>query len=243
LRTRSLVIYTDLLITELGLMNKFEKIQVVKILGVNTENSVLITDMSDYWREYGKMQMWGDVSIRTMKAGSGDRSFYGKTPHYPVVKEKTVEKKCRQLIKDGYWAIVAECIDPKNAELAGAIHVGPELTTVELAKGPGTTRRVTHDGKIDIKFQVPTHMIYRFVSLHEDDRVNDMLAALRPIQSDSYVAEVSYYSEPVGWNCQHVIVWELTDDGTGSSIFAPGKRVTGIRSPKIPPPPKGRVSR
>ena len=181
--------------------NKYEKITYLRQSGANTENSVCIKDASDYIRHWPEIERWKTISIRTFKPDAG------YTPHIPYMAVTDAYNTIHELLYDGWTVIVAEGINPKHAVLAGAIWRKRESLVIELAEGPNTTRRVTHDGKIDVWIEV-TDMPQIWAIT--DERIKEILKEIFKTGLLNVVFEVSYYNKPVGCYRRQAIVWDYT---------------------------------
>lgn len=184
-------------------------------LGLNTEDSILIKGKEYFDRLNEFVKDLDAVSIRTVNP----KSDVGLTPHYPYVERSEIVVSVEKLLAGGYWPIVAKPIHPRDALLAGTIMRAESIYTVELAQGPYTTRRVTHEGKIDISITIDTHGSIESTGQMSDEthtHIASMMSALSSLKLRNYIAEISYYSIPVGWRNQPVIIWELTDNGSGT---------------------------
>jgi hypothetical protein len=192
-------------------LHKYDRIRLLRHLGLNTEVSVLIESESDLRRHEAFLAPLERMSVRTFsRTGATDE------PHFPIIGRATFETDCLPLLDQGYSLIVAEPIDPAGAQLAGCILRRPEDFLVELAEGPGTVRRVTHEGKIDLQLAV---------SGPDDPRcradirpaVTELAEAERQWRADVTLMDVLYefsvYAYPVGWKNEPVIFWEITGLG------------------------------
>jgi hypothetical protein len=202
-------------------MNKYERIAVVKSFDLNAEDSVLCKDEAEVSAALSK---WPKTSVRTMAKHDGnDTGYYGPTPHIPVLQRENALHECNKLLAQGWWLIISECIDPKDALMAGAVHVMPRSVIAEMALGQVTTRTVTHGCKIDAQAIIPTSVfrdpMQLAKALEGKPMIWAIMASLQAIPSEHFIAECSYYKIPVGCKKEHVIIWELQDDGTHKSIF------------------------
>lgn len=182
------------------MLNKWERIQAVKIFGLNTEESILVT--KDNLAIVPKLPFLKNKKIFSLRTFSSDDN--GLHPHYPVIDKAKLLKELKLLVRNGYSCIVATCIDPKHAEFAGCAYKRGKSITFEIAMGPGTVRRVTHDGKIDKSF---TTGIFERTT---DKRFNYIISIIRRVPVDECIFEFSWYKMPVGHKKQHMIFWEVT---------------------------------
>lgn len=180
-------------------MNKYQKIRILKDLDLNTEDSVLISDVKD------KCPYKGKISIRTQWR---DEQRQDKTPHVPICDSSEFGMYKKEFLAAGLELIVSEGIDPKDAALAGCIMRNENNYVVEIAMGPGTVRRVTHRHLIDARYMA---------SLDHPITHNDLVnSALRKVHdayrdgvlAEKFIFEFSYYNKPVGYKKQNVIFWE-----------------------------------
>jgi len=188
-------------------MNKYERIKLIRDLGINTEDNILFTPYIDVNDLMTFILNMNEVSVRVFDPKKDNR----KTPHYPIVKITELRKTLTEIFSQGFYAIVAKPIDPKDCLLAGTIWKQSLSGWIELAIGPCTVRRVTHDCVVDYRYNYPKDIIL-------DDRIKEMLATVKGIRYENCIFELSYYSIPVGWKNEHIIVWDITGDGTANSI-------------------------
>lgn len=201
-------------------MNKWEKIDLVRKLGLNTEENILIQsvepDEISRLTNFVLRHKLSAVSIRTM---SSDNMI--KTPHYPLVKGEDVPSKIYSIIAENFSAIVATPIDPKDALLAGAVLKEDGKFYMEFARGRYTVRRVTHEGIIDIS------VIYddfketidapKKPNIDEWNLIEAIKAECLKIPFKKCVIELSYYNILVGYKKEHVIIWDISSNGTQES--------------------------
>ena len=192
-------------------MHKYERIRLLRHLGLNTEVSVLIESALDLQAHQRFLAPLDRVSVRTFsRTGAVDE------PHFPILSRADFERDCIPLLDQGYSLIVATPIDPADALLAGCILRRAQDFLVEVALGPGTVRRVTHDGKIDLQMELSG----------PDDRrcqpeirpaLVELLHAERHSPGNMTLREVLYefsvYSGPVGWKKEPAIFWDITGLG------------------------------
>ena len=206
-------------------MTKWERIQHVKSLGLNTENSVLITTPEFNPRNYEFLNSFYAFSVRSFFK---DESNPNVAPHWPVVSRPELFALVLIACDKQLNLIVAECIDPKDALFAGAALKrdcgGYSNLHIELARGPGTVRRVTNDHAIDIIYsyqerslRVNTHHMMsmypnRKIESSEFERqlVHSCARTFEKIEQDDIIFEFSYYNVPVGYQHTNAIVWEIT---------------------------------
>ncbi len=188
-------------------MNKYDKILIIKKLGLNTEESILIKSSNEFPFVERFIKNLDSISLRTLHP-DGDRI---KSPHYPIIQKHEVIHTIIKTLFEGFWCIVATPIDPRYTCYAGCMLKENSHIHIELARGTYTVRRVTHDGFIDEKFDYPRDE----AAMQFDTRILDMLEQVKLIPFNHCIAELSYYSTHVGYKKEHVIIWNLDDDGTG----------------------------
>lgn len=207
-------------------LNKFQKIELVKMLGLNTEENILIQSNSDEdmrrLTEFIFRHGLERVSIRTM---AKDDSL--KTLHFPVVSINETWDVVRDLVSKGLSAIVATCIDPARAVAAGVVWKRYNIYSGELAVGPHTVRRVTRLGIVDLSFEYDAdsddliiNKAKFIISVPVTQLVWSLLSECKKIPFTNCLIEISYYSIPVGWNEQNVIIWDIDSDGSVDSVQA-----------------------
>jgi hypothetical protein len=188
-------------------MNKFDRIQLIKSLDLNTEDSVLVTPATSITSYEHVIAGEDRVSVRTLSTNPNKVN----TPHYPIINISDLNKTLHEIFSRGFYAIVAKPIDPKDCLLAGTIWKQKLSGWIELADGPCTVRRVTHESMVDYRYNYPNDII-------PDRRIREMLSIVKAVPYENCIFELSYYSIPVGWKNEHIIIWDITGDGTPNSI-------------------------
>ena len=179
-------------------MNKYDKILLVRQLGLNTEDNMLVKSedqLDEMWSFVGAELA---ISLRTMHPTDN----HIKTPHYPFVLKQDIEARVREVLGSGFYGIVAHPINPEDAILAGAALIEDGKIHIELANGPCTVRRVTHDGIID----------YMVIHPGPDPgrrEIHEMIEELKKVPYQTCVVELSYYRIPVGYKQENVIIWDI----------------------------------
>ncbi len=189
-------------------MNKFERVRLLRHLGLNTENSVLLQSLADVDREASFLSRFDHYSVRTFQR---DVDRMGE-PHFPFVSKAEFDASCLPLLSEGYCLMVAEPVDPSDALFAGALLRSADGFLVEVATGPGTVRRVTHDGQIDVQLGVRDPR-----EIEDPVDIRDALLKITALEfrwrSDLILTDVVYefsvYRVPVGWKRQRSIFWEI----------------------------------
>lgn len=188
-------------------MNKFERVLLLRHLELNTELSVLIESANDLRAEAAFLARLDRYSVRTFRR----EAYEVGEPHFPIVSKAEFESSCLPLLEQGYSLMVAEPVDPADALLAGAILRDGEKFVVEAAVGPGTVRRVTHQGLIDIRLEArrPSEAANPWIQ----QALDELLAAedrWRPqVDLRDVLYEFSVYRVPIGWRRERVIFWEI----------------------------------
>jgi len=180
-------------------MNKYDKILKVREFNLNTENSVLIkTPQQNPFNS--------DVSIRTQWKNPSNK----KTPHYSVVKKENYNKVLKEILNNNLEAIVGDCINPKDCLFAGCIFRDYNKLHIEIAHGPGTVRRVTHQNIIDESYYNLPSLMPRTNNLNLNKVLLDIyhLERIKEVPP-SYIFEFSYYKNKVGIKKQNQIFWEF----------------------------------
>lgn len=194
------------LISFLQRSNKFDRIQFLRELGLNTQVSVVIHNVDDLKRHREFLEKSPRYSIRSfwkMKS-----IFY---PDFkPIVPREWIDENAPTLLSKGLNLIIAEPIDPNDAVLAGCIVRHGSITVIEIANGPVTVRRVTHEGYVDERYLCYGHLPYT-----SNLTINLALSNLREAELLSEIAfeasnfEFSYYPYGVGWLSKPLIFWEV----------------------------------
>jgi hypothetical protein len=198
-------------------LNKWERIQAVKALGLNTEESVLIKDIELNAGQNQFIKNHEMFSLRTF-GGNGN----GAHPHYPVINQQKLLNELLLLTEKGYSCIVATCIDPKDAEFAGCAYKKGGHVIFEIASGPGTVRRVTHEGKIDRRIKA------KLTQTTGDRRLDCALMAIKDTPIENCIFEFSWYKNPVGRKKHRLIFWEVTGADSMETIPLEGGGVLKI---------------
>ena len=208
-------------------LTKYERIQLVRRLGLNTEVNVLIASEADWERNRAFLSGHSMYSVRTFRTPR----WSGPEPHFAIMEVSELQAQYRHLLANGLSLIVAEPVDPADAELAGCLMVQADHFLAEVAFGPGTVRRVTHDGDID-----------RIVSISAtnpsgdsrlDEAVREARQALRAIvhipfyELQGLIFEFSWYRVPVGWQQKQLIFWEVAGSVAQEALL---ERFLGGRS-------------
>ncbi len=189
-------------------VNKFERIRLLRHLGLNTEDSVLVQSRADLDKHTRFLSQLEKRSVRTfLRAGEGRGE-----PHFPIVTSGVFASTCVPLLDQGYALIVAKPIDPADATLAGCIERRPGGFLVEVAFGPGTVRRVTHEGSIDQSLELlgaddPSCGPEIARALSELTKAESRLVS--GLLRTDVLYEFSVYAHPVGWKNDSVIFWEI----------------------------------
>lgn len=191
-------------------MNKFQRIQLVRALGLNTEESVLVSNGKDWELHRGFLQSSSDFSVRTFKS----EQLLGDEPHFPVISREELADRYISLLNRGYKLIIAKCIDPADAQMAGGMLYEGSTFHVEVALGPGTVRRVTREGRIDLTVKAilgkpsGNHLIDKSVK-EAWWGLRTLHAKIPELDLKGLLYEFSVYTKPVGWKHEKVIFWEL----------------------------------
>jgi len=183
-------------------INKWQRIQLVRELGLNTEESILIAPGKAMSKtDIAFIASDGEYSLRTF-----DSSDNGVHPHYPVISQERLLEELPLLRCRGYSCIVAKCINPKDAEFAACAYKRGRSFTIEICDGPVTVRAITHD-----------HNITRTISTGllqgtncGDRRIDEAIRVMRGTKLDEVIFEFSWYAKQVGWMPANLIFWEAT---------------------------------
>ncbi len=189
-------------------VNKFDRIRLLRYLGLNTEDSVLVESRVDLDKHAGFLARLNKRSVRTfLRAGEGRGE-----PHFPIVTRAEFESACVPLLDQGYALIIAKPIDPAAATLAGCIVRRSRDFLVEVALGPGTVRRVTHEGCIDRTLELRGPDDPR-CGAEIAGALDELTAAERRLADTLLLTNVLYefsaYRHPVGWRSEPIIFWEI----------------------------------
>ena len=122
-------------------MNKFDRIRILTALGMNTEDSVLVSNSGDWERHRGFLHQFEKYSVRTFR----DKAYGRSNPHFPIISREELVDRYSKPLSEGLKLIVASPIDPQDAELAGALLYDAGVVSAEVAlrsgNGPACHRR------------------------------------------------------------------------------------------------------
>jgi|TARA_R100001530_G_scaffold34477_3_gene26932 hypothetical protein len=186
---------------------KYERIRLVESFRLNAEDSILISvdDKNDY-EDF--LKNLDNCSIRTEKVNSSVGNWL--TPHYPFVPIDQASALIDGLRYSGYYVILGKPINPDDCLFAGAARkYGPlEHLYIEIANGPGTVRRVTHEYKVDQSYDIQSRL-----ETTNDSKVNECIQNFRKVPLTDIIFEFSYYKPLVGIKNEHFICWEIVNEG------------------------------
>lgn len=202
-------------------MNKFDRIRLLRALQLNTEENVLIASRDDWESHQEFLGQFSEYSVRTFRE-IGPK--FGSL-HYPIIAKDRLTAIYSGLLAQGLKLIVASPIDPDDAELAGCLLYDADSVVSEIALGPGTVRRVTHEGKIDARTRSA-----RSGHLTGDVRVDKAISKVRStieiisdwfpeLDLDGLLFEFSWYSIPVGWLHEKLIFWDISGHSRHEAIL------------------------
>lgn len=191
-------------------LTKFERINLVRRLGLNTQNDILVTSEEEWQRYQPWLNQFDGYTVRTFPR---EQSRVGTEPSFEIISRGEFENRWKGLLNEGWNLIIAEPIDPKDAVVAGAILRDGSLTEVEIVRGPRpVVRQVTHEGRVDDRFRVHTggstgdEMVDEALSkIWEMERTHHNLDGLKSI-----IYEFSWYRPKVGYKRENAIFWEIT---------------------------------
>lgn len=135
-------------------------------------------------------------------------------PHFPVITAPDAFEALRIMIGEGYQAIICPCINPKDAEFAGAAIRLDNSINLEVADGPVMVRKVTREGKIDRRFDWNTinsdeqEIWDYFKEIYHDGRIGQVFIELLKMPK-FHIIELSWYKPKVGWKPDHFVCWDL----------------------------------
>jgi hypothetical protein len=196
--------------------NKFDRVEALRQMGLNTPL---------YYRIMGKISFdllpFNYLSIRTGKTAvsaynwqdvimhvMGDKwkEHFDRSagiPHVPYIKKSEAWKIVKILINCGFNVLACDGINPEGARYAGAAMVTADRQVIELSKGC-MVRRVTVDGLIDVRVEVPPPPEQPDIA-----QISGELKILQRNMTTPVVAELSYYNVPVGYKHENVIFWDF----------------------------------
>lgn len=214
-------------------MNKLQRIRVLRLLGLNTEEDILVQSEQDWQTNAAWLNQFTHYTVRTFREGPTEQT----EPYHAIISRADFAKRRHTLLRGGWKLIVAAPIDPTYAEFAGAILREGTLTQVEIARRPGAVvRMVTHEGLID-----KTYTVRDGRRLTGDQKVDDALRRVYEVEDrwssvpalSHVIYEFSYYQIQVGWKREHAIFWEIT----GIDSVDPGIDLAQLRSRRVGIPP------
>ena len=195
-------------------MTKFERIQMVKALGLNTEDCILVTDASQL-KHNAFIDQYDEFSIRTQWADGNEQR---PTPHVEVISKEKLVRTSTQLLKSGLHLLIKDCIDSKDGLFCGAALKRKNVITFEIAVGPVTVRTVTHKGIIDIQVEMTSAYNCRDFSSYWPPllALQYMYNNMASVPIDNVIFEFSWYKYSIGWKNERFICWEITKSGYDS---------------------------
>lgn len=191
-------------------LNKLERIRMVRALGLNTEDDVLIRNEEDWQRHWEWLDQHERFTVRSFREPA---QRGGTEPYFAVIDRDEFEPHRKRLLLEGWQLIIAEPVDPVDALMAGTILREGDITEVEIVRGSGSvTRQVTHDGRIDARISVTN------LDPSGDVLVDEALNKIRLTEEAwpqfdvlrNVIYEFSYYQPRVGYKREHAIFWEIT---------------------------------
>ncbi len=191
-------------------LTKFERIRLVRALGLNTEDDILITSERDWQCRQDWLSRHDRFTVRTFRE-TIERT--GIEPYFAVIGRDEFEPHRKKFLAEGWKLIIAEPVDPVDALLAGTILRDGDATEIDIVRGSGSvTRQVTHDGRID------AHVVVRIGELTGDPLLDEALDEIRKTERRwpqldvlrNVIYEFSYYNVEVGYKREHAIFWEIT---------------------------------
>lgn len=217
-------------------MEKYERIERLRSWGLNVPEYNLVRYRSDmlflfnapkgnsYSIRSQPMEILNRESIRlnglsVIDVGAKLGIIFEKgitPPHAPVVSQAQAVTACGILLSKGFYPLVCDIIDPKNAEWAGAVITEDGYATLEVALGQVMVRKVVSEGKIDerFKFTIDDRKKKYYKCLNVDipivslSQLIEVKYALKKVPKDGFVVELSWYREPVGIKDQKLIFWD-----------------------------------
>lgn len=208
-----------------AMLNKWQRIRLVRQLGLNTEESILVEPgTSRKIPDYKFINSQELFSLRTFN--NNDNSFH---PHHPVISKKQLLRLAPKLLRDGFSLIIAKCVDPKLAELAGCGYKRGKSVTLEVKYGAVTVRKITHDGDIDKTVQ--TGLVCGIST--GDKRLDAIIREIRLVPVDECIFEFSWYSAKVGQRRQNMIFWEVTGADEKGVIYTESGDVVSANNGRV----------
>lgn len=189
----------------MNIKNKFERIELLRELGLNTEENILINPEDEEEKYQDFLKKNDTVSLRTF-----DKNDSKGSPHFPHVYNCNAKDLILRLQSKGIFCILATPINPIDCKITGCVLKRGDSLIIEVAYGPYTVRRVTHEQKIDKTFQVINGET-------TSEELNKYLHVFKNCKLNNCIFEFSIYHHPVGYKKENLIIWEVTDDGTGKS--------------------------
>lgn len=183
-------------------LNKYQRIEFVKNLGLNTEDNILIRK-DDVIKNNKFIALHDNFSVRTFF----DYETNLNTEHYPVVAKNNLISLLKNLQIKGLNIILAVQINPKDAEYAGVCLFLHDKIIFEILHGCVTVRDITRNYKTDTRI-----ILDRYLKEKTDDtQLNWLIYKLENIGLENISVEFSYYKIPVGWKNERLIIWEISE--------------------------------
>lgn len=212
------------------MMEKFERIKLLKSKGFNVPeytkfDAVNINTIATWLRvepgdEFSiRTQLPQDLTVLKVDWKEAIKELPGildratGIPHYPFVKGIANNFRIIDLLaRLGFIVIVCPGINPKDSIYAGAAYIKKGHIVVELAKN-AMVRRVTHDGHIDVRFELPLKDCTSSMMI-EPWIFQQIASELKRLQKYKelplpIIVELSFYSAPVGVWKEQLIFWDF----------------------------------
>jgi len=204
-------------------VNKIRRIELLRLLGFNTPRYTVVDSVSklDFldsekeWsiRSFNKKDRVKPSKFIELIKKKYDIEVDYYPPHVPVIDAARAKAFCVDLLSFDVVPIACPVINPKDAVFAGAAKKEGGVVTLEIAYGPVMVRKVTREGKIDLRHIMPCLDVIPYLSITEDDTINrGITAVVRDVCSllpEGYLVELSYYKKPLGEKGLRQIYWDI----------------------------------
>lgn len=185
-------------------LNKWEKMERLKRMGLNSPDAILLTSPEDLipegWLSPGKL------SIRSFTP----KEYSWNDPFFPNIDSSEVLEKVAGLLRTNHHVILQRGVNPKDTVCCGTVEIHEEGYPIkrhyhfEVLNGPGTVRDVMRNNAAD------QHVVL-VAGDSQYTCLNAVIAKLRTRGSDQEMFEFSVYPYGVGRLDEKVIFWEVHD--------------------------------
>lgn len=190
-------------------MDKFERLEFLRKNGFNTPDCILIRpneEITDSIVKY--LFSFKELQMRVFKSDEE-----GGNPIFQKVTAEECIEKIKNFQSQGFSCIPGPYIPIGDKYFSGACwkRNDGEPIIVEVSNAT-TPRKVTRDNIVE----------KRFISSEpntENEHINRVIKLAKEFPISNVVLEFTCSRNPVGWNKENVMFWEIIDDGLTEQRF------------------------